>query len=117
MSPVGNNLWRKFKGRKFSVEQVSWNDAKQASCGGGMRLPTEAEWEKSARGGGAGTRYDDLDATAWYDRNSEQDARAARNRPTGTAYTTRWATSGSGLRTGMGAYGGRRDRSARSANR
>ena len=93
-------LWRKLAGPRevvltedtseFPVEQVSWEEA-VALCvklsdrerragrlpdGYEFRLPTEAEWEYTARGGAGGrtTKYaggDVLGTVAWYDGNSE----------------------------------------------
>jgi sulfatase modifying factor 1 len=65
-----------FMGTSLPVETVSWSQAQGYCEAEGARLPTDAEWEYTARGGNPASRHDALEEIAWYGGNSRSKTHA-----------------------------------------
>ena len=89
MDIMGSNP-SKFKGDNLPVERVNWNDAQEflnqlnVKTGRNYRLPTNAEWQFAAQGGGLSKGYtysgsNNINDVAWYEKNS-----GGRTHPIGT---------------------------------
>ena len=67
-APTFNSGWAS---QSMPITNVNWVEAQAYCTWAGGRLPTEAEWEYSARGGEPRARYGEPDKVAWYAGNSQ----------------------------------------------
>jgi formylglycine-generating enzyme required for sulfatase activity len=77
--PPNNNDWQRSEYADHPVVNVSWDDAQAYCQWAGLKLPTEAQWEKAARGPG---NY----LYPWG--NDWEDARCCRNLERGSSGST-----------------------------
>lgn len=75
---------------KHPVYNVDWHDARAFCEWSGKRLPTEAEWERAARGSSEGARY------PWGDEKPDRD-KARFSTPAGPAPVAQHPPNGFGL--------------------
>ncbi len=70
----------RFKGDELPVESIAWDEARDYCSKIVGRLPSEAEWEFSARAQSTSARYGDFDRGAWFSGNSDSQTKPVKGK-------------------------------------